>query len=38
MFLNQNKEIISFLIDENKKLIKNSKPLYKMFGTIFPKN
>ena len=38
MFLNQNKEIISFLIDKNKKLIKNSKQLYKMFGIIFLKN
>ena len=38
MFFSQNKEIISFLIDKNKKLIKNSKQLYKMFGIIFLKN
>ena len=38
MFFTQDKEIIEFIIDENEKLIKKSKPLYKIFGIIFPNN
>ena len=34
MFFTQDKEIIKFLIEENKKI----NPLYKMFGIIFPDN
>ena len=36
LFFTENKEIITFLLEEYEKILKKTKPLYLMLGIIFP--
>ena len=37
LFFTENKEIITFLLEEYEKILKKTKPLYLMLGIIFQK-